>query len=29
MRKKAFLKQGEDEMKRIQRELKAEIRRGK
>ena len=29
MKKKAFLKQDKDEMKRVQRELKAEIRRGK
>ena len=29
MKKKAFLKQDEDEMKRVQRELKAEIWRGK
>ena len=29
MKKRAFLKQDEDEMKRVQRELKAEIWRGK
>ena len=29
MKKKAFLKQDKDEMKRVQRELTAEIRRGK
>ena len=29
MKKRAFLKQDEDEMKRVQRELTAEIRRGK